>query len=78
MSKQHREYLVTRDTAFWLKHLCDENSDWASNLILYYLFDKDASKFIIYDRRKKWLKIKKEDVEYWKKFLSSRQRGQYQ
>jgi hypothetical protein len=71
MSKAYRNYLLERDTIFWLERLRNENSDWATNLILYYLYDKDASQLIIFNVRKKWLRIKEDDIKYWKKFLST-------
>jgi hypothetical protein len=71
MSKDERTYFLKKDTTFWLNRLCNENSDWATNLVLYYLFDRDASHFIIFDKRIKWLKIKKNEILDWKKFLNN-------
>lgn len=71
MPQNYKKYLLGKDTVFWSEHLRDENSDWATNLILYYLFDRDASTMIIYDKRKKWLNVKKNEIEYWEKFLST-------
>jgi hypothetical protein len=71
MSKAYRDYLLERDTAFWLERLRNDNSDWATNLILYYLYDIDASRLIVFNVREKWIRIKEDDIKYWKKFLSA-------
>jgi hypothetical protein len=71
MSKVYRNYLVKKDSVFWLDRLRNDRSDWATNLILYYLYDKDASTLIVFNDRKKWLRIKYDDIRYWRKFLST-------
>jgi len=71
ISKTYRDYLLGKDTVFWLERLQNDTSDWATNLVLYYLYDKDASRLIVFNTRKKWLRIKEDDVKYWRKFLST-------
>lgn len=54
----------------WIKLLENDSSDWAANIILYYLYDKDAALFISRDNRSLWLLgLKNKDIEYWKKHL---------
>ncbi len=68
-----RKYLLTLKMDFWLQRLSNENSDWATNLVLYNLYKRDAILLaVVYTNRNKWLKGKNEDVEYWKGFLSRR------
>jgi len=54
----------------WMSLLKDEKSDWAANLILYYLYDRDAILFSLGKNRDAWLVVQKhEDIEYWIKNL---------
>jgi hypothetical protein len=55
----------------WIRWLKDDTSDWATNLLLYSLYERDAIAFQVYIRdRKTWLgKLKTEDIEYWGSFL---------
>ena len=69
LTKKERNYLLTKDSAFWFNHLNSEQCDWATNLVLYYIFRKDATEFHIYNSREKWLKVKKDELEYWRKTL---------
>ncbi len=65
--KEYEILLLKMDSAFWINHLNDENEDWACNLILYYLYQKDASAIAyIYNTREKWLRTKEEEIRYWK------------
>ena len=56
----------------WLILLADTNTDWAANLLLYYMYQKDAFLFVINTDRKKWLHDKKDDDEYWKENLPNK------
>ncbi|NNV55077.1 hypothetical protein [Limnovirga soli] len=52
----------------WLKLLTNEKSDWAANLLLYNLYNKDATRFTVIRTRDNWISRRKnEDVEYWRK-----------
>ncbi len=54
----------------WLCLLKNHESDWAANLILYQLFEKDAILFSQIKKREDWLGFRKEeDFAYWKAFL---------
>ncbi len=55
----------------WMNLLLNKNTDWAANLCLYDLFEKDAViERLFIETRKEWLKCcRREDVEYWKKNL---------
>lgn len=55
---------ITPDT--WKALLNNNKSDWASNLILYNLHNKDAFRLSKHDDREVWFKhFKKEDLEFW-------------
>ena len=54
----------------WLLLLNDNKSDYLSNLILYELYNKDATIFLQINNIEKWRKyMRKEDIEYWKLHL---------
>jgi hypothetical protein len=50
--------------------LADTATDWATNLLLYEKYDRDAYLFsTVIKTRKEWLPVKKSDIAYWKKKL---------
>lgn len=50
--------------------LADTTTDWATNLLLYEKYDRDAYLFFtVIHARKDWLPVKKSDIAYWKKKL---------
>jgi Leucine-rich repeat (LRR) protein len=54
--------------AEWLQLLNNEQTDWAANLVLYYLHDKDALILSRHIDCADWKKtLKKEDIDYWNK-----------
>jgi len=75
MKKTVRKLLLSKDSAFWISHLENARSDWATNLILYCLYYRDAAELAyIYTDRAKWIKRKPDEIEYWKKFLATHNR----
>jgi hypothetical protein len=58
-------------TEQWLCLLNNPKSDWAANLILYQLYDKDAILFSKIKKREDWIGFRRdEDIAYWKIFLT--------
>ena len=56
----------------WLLLLNNKKSDWAANLVLYQIFDKDAIPLYHIGNRARWLKyLKKEDLAFWKQTFSN-------
>lgn len=54
----------------WLQLLENENSDWAANLILYNLYERDAARYTVVHTREAWMyKRKADEIEYWKAHL---------
>ncbi len=54
----------------WIKALSDPQTDWAANLLLYDMYKKDATTFIVTKNREEWIVSNMEsDIEYWKKKL---------
>ncbi|WP_300662064.1 hypothetical protein [Fluviicola sp.] len=52
----------------WAELLEGDSTDWASNLILHYINQKDAFHLKNYNSEKEWRKaFKQDDVEYWEK-----------
>ncbi|HEX7847222.1 MAG TPA: hypothetical protein VF476_15585 [Chitinophagaceae bacterium] len=57
-------------TKEWLALLNDDNSDWIANLLLYELYERDATIFIVIKRREDWVSTYKDsDIIYWKEKL---------
>lgn len=70
LTKKEKETINKIDKATWLKLLNDSSKDFATNLILYDLYNKDAFIFSINDRQDEWKKYsKKEDLKFWEKEL---------
>ena len=56
----------------WLSLLSNKKSDWAANLILYYVIGKDAIPLYSIKTRKEWLiNMKSQDLVYWEQNLDS-------
>ncbi len=54
----------------WLALLSNDKSDWAANLFLYDLFERDAFLFNTTKNREQWcLSLKQKDIDFWKKKL---------
>jgi len=72
LSDSIRSEVKKLNHAEWMKLLLDRNTDWAANLCLYDLFEKDAVIVRLFiATRKEWVRCcKEEDIEYWKKNLS--------
>lgn len=61
-------YKLSKTTIMQLLH--DPATDWATNLLLYEKYKKDAYLFLeVIHARKDWLPLKKNDIAYWKKYL---------
>lgn len=54
----------------WINLLENIESDWAANLILYEIYEKNALVFEFVKKREDWVRMyRKEDIEYWKQKL---------
>jgi hypothetical protein len=61
------------DCEGWISLLENKKSDWAANLILYDIFDRDAHLLSRRNSRKLWVKFsKEEDIDFWKKKLCTK------
>lgn len=69
MNANTRDSLEKLDSAFWIAHLNDEKTDWATNLVLYYLYQKDATVLSVFRTREKWLPLKADDIQYWTQYF---------
>jgi len=70
MTKECEMLLLKKDSAFWMHHLTNVKDDWATNLVLYYLYQKDATAIAyLFSTREKWLKIKRDEIRYWRQKL---------
>ena len=74
MDKKLERELLHETNDFWLSKLKDNRSDWATNLVLYYLYNRDAATLLyINNDRKKWLKLKNYEIYYWTKWFNNRE-----
>jgi hypothetical protein len=70
MSEQEMKIAQTIDGGTWLKLLLEKSSDFAANLILYQLFDKNAIPLLQIKNRELWVKyLRKEDISFWETLL---------
>ena len=55
----------------WIELLLNNKTDWAANLILYDLYERNAVVFnTVIKSRKDWVTVSKDtDVSYWEEFL---------
>jgi hypothetical protein len=50
----------------WLKGLSDPRTDWAVNLLLYHIYEKDATSFLVIKSRAQWIRNNRaSDIRYW-------------
>ncbi|MES2777610.1 MAG: hypothetical protein V4722_25750 [Bacteroidota bacterium] len=58
----------------WLQWLKSDSTDWAANLILYDLYQRDADIYYgVIKNKKDWLLVGKEsEIDYWNRFLESK------
>lgn len=67
------EYIKMLDNNSIMKLLQDEKTDWATNLLLYAINDRDADLFFVFrvKTRLVWIEyLKEEDLKYWSKLYS--------
>jgi len=58
----------------WLNLLMNKKTDWASNLLLYYLYKKDAIEFVaVIKNRKDWILTEKnkKNLKHWSRIMKS-------
>jgi len=66
LSKKEEEAIKKITPNTWIELLNNNNSDWAANLILYSLYDKNAILLSRNDDKESWDKyLKKEDLDFW-------------
>ncbi len=59
----------------WLSLLNNEKTDWAANIVLYYLYQRDAFELSKYENPNKWRKfMKQRDVKYWNAMFNNIQK----
>jgi hypothetical protein len=66
---EEKEKFKQSDKFKLLELLSNEETDWATNLLLYDVFEKDASILLLYDREEWVYEAKETDIEYWRKTL---------
>src|SRR5947209_7344851 len=70
LNNKQRRILKSLSKKDWIRLLNDNNSDWATNLVLYDIYKKDAFLFnSVLKTRNEWiLSNKSNDISYWKNF----------
>jgi hypothetical protein len=79
LTEEQDEIVRKLDKQTWLNLLNSPNSDFAANLILYDIYNKDGITLYVWDSDKGedsfcelWQKhLKDEDLDYWKEHLDS-------
>ena len=70
LPKYVRDSLLKNDQKFWIDHLVGDSTDWATNLVLYYLHQRDAKLIqMLYPNREMWVSEKDREINYWSNFL---------
>jgi len=65
---------LSKDVNFWLTKLGNDSTDFAANVLLYYLYDREASIILLIKEKKiTWVSMKNEEVEYWKEFFEKKE-----
>lgn len=67
-----KEEEIARQLSYntWITLLNDPKKDWAANLVLYYIFNKDAVPLYHIKNRRHWIKyVKNEDLRFWQEQL---------
>ena len=73
LSENENEIIKKLNYENWMSLLSDNNSDWAANLILYNMYNKDAFLLARNDNRVLWItSFKQDDLKYWKKHLTKK------
>lgn len=69
VSDNERKYYASLSRTGWLKLLKQSDSDYGTNLVLYFFTEKDA--ILILDKhREAWLRTSKnDDLDYWSNYL---------
>jgi hypothetical protein len=76
LSKNQQQYLLCQPFDFWESKLQDTTSDWATNIVLYYLYEKDAFLYaFIFTDRNKFLAKKNDEINFWKDFINEKFRS---
>src|SRR5450432_514346 len=62
MPAEFKKVLAKKNLSFWLPYLEDNRSDWAANMILYFLNKRDRAPLVyIYKTREMWLNENKKE-----------------
>ena len=70
LNKKEQKIIKEIDKETWIYLLSNPKTDWAANLILYNLYNRDAFFLTKYNSRRLWLYIlKKDDISFWKDTL---------
>jgi len=70
VTNRQKKILNQIDRKLWISLLSNTDTDWASNLLLYSIFNRNAHILSIYNNRGSWVKtLKKDDLDYWEKIL---------
>jgi hypothetical protein len=72
LSKKEKETIKKITPGTWTELLNKNKSDWAANLILYSLYDKNAILLSRNDSKETWeIYLKEEDLKFWNKEFSA-------
>lgn len=73
MTSRIKKYFKSKPQAYWIEKLGSEGSDWAANILLCYLYKREASTvYFIKIGVLNWKAVKETEITYWKDFLSKK------
>ncbi len=71
MSKKLKKFYLNKTFNFWYKKFIDKNSDIATDILLYYLYNKEATTiYAIHEELIEWNNIRNKEIEYWNNFFN--------
>ena len=70
LDKKTKDTLLIKTFDFWKMYLNNPVSDWAANLLLHCLYNREASSIVaIENNRSIWMKVKGNEIKYWEDFF---------
>lgn len=73
LTKKEEIFVRKISSSTWDTLLNNINSDWAANLILYHIYDKDALLLSRNNNKELWTKyLKNDDISFWRQKLQKK------
>jgi len=74
MPKKTKKFFLRQNFEYWKAKLTDTTSDWAANLVLYFIYERDAMNIKhLKNDINLWRSTKENQISFWKEFLRSKE-----